>query len=119
MPFQQRILLVICAAFLFFYMIRRIRKKKLQIVDAVFWVLFLLLVLLMAIVPEVTFLCADLLGFASPSNFVFLAIIGLLVLKVFSNSVELSVMRHKLEELSQEVALFHKGEINCIKRREH
>ena len=83
MPFQQRILLVICAAFLFFYMIRRIRKKKLQIVDAVFWVLFLLLVLLMAIVPEVTFLCADLLGFASPSNFVFLAIIGLLVLKVF------------------------------------
>ena len=63
-------------------------------------------------VPEITFLCAALLGFSSPSNFVFLAVIGLLILKVFSNSVEISVLRHKVEELSQEVALFHKDEIN-------
>ena len=75
-------------------------------------VLFLLLVLLMAVVPEITFLCAALLGFSSPSNFVFLAVIGLLILKVFSNSVEISVLRHKVEELSQEVALFHKDEID-------
>ena len=69
MPLQQRVLLVICAAFLFVYVVRRIRKKKLQIADAVFWVLFLLLVLLMAVVPEITFLCAALLGFSSPSYF--------------------------------------------------
>ena len=117
MPLQQRVLLVICAAFLFVYVVRRIRKKKLQIADAVFWVLFLLLVLLMAVVPEITFLCAALLGFSSPSNFVFLAVIGLLILKVFSNSVEISVLRHKVEELSQEVALFHKDEINGAEKQ--
>ena len=44
----------------------------------------------------------------SASNFVYLAIIVLLLWKVFTNSGEISRLKTRVNELAQEVALAHK-----------
>ena len=58
-----------------------------------------------ALFPGLAIICADALGFISASNFVFLVIMGLLLVKVFGLTAQVSMLRHKVEELSQEIAL--------------
>lgn len=105
MPYQQRLLMILGALWVAFYVARRIRKKKIQMEDAIYWVLLSALLLVLAAFPEITFFFAHLFGFVSPSNFVFFVIIGLLVIREFRNSTEISLLRHKLNELAQESAL--------------
>lgn len=86
----------------------RIRKAKMQIEDAVFWILFSLLLILLSVVPRILYFFTELLGMQSPANLLFLAVIGLLFLKVFSLSVKLSLTEEKLKTLAQNEALKEK-----------
>lgn len=107
MPLQQRIILLLGALYVALYIIRRVRRNRMQMADALFWILIAGLFVVLAIFPEIAFVLAGALGFTSPSNFVFLVVTGLLLIKVFSNSTEISMLRHKVDELTQEVALYH------------
>ncbi len=110
MPTIIRALLVVGAIFVFHMVTTRIRKKKILMQDAIYWVILALLLVLAAIFPGAIIWVAEKLHFLSPSNFVFLLIIALLLVKVFSNSCEISLLRHKVEELAQESALADKDE---------
>ena len=44
----------------------------------------------------------------SPSNFVFLLMLVLLMAKMFANSSEISMLKHRVNELAQENALLEK-----------
>lgn len=105
-----RILLIVGAVLVFLGIASRIRKKKILMQDAIYWVVLSFLLVLAALFPGIIIGLADLLGFMSPSNFVFLVIVALLLIKIFSNSAEISMLRHKIEELTQEVALHSKEE---------
>lgn len=48
-------------------------------------------------------------GFISTSNFVFLVIIGVLLLKVFTSSIEISRLKYQVHQLAQEIALTNKA----------
>ncbi len=85
--------------------IGRIRKAKMQIEDAVFWVLFSLLLILLAVFPRILYFFTELLGVQSPANLLFLVVIGLLLMKVFSLSIKLSLLEEKLKTLAQNEAL--------------
>lgn len=110
MSHQLRILLVIGAFLMLYVVVTRIRKKKILMQDAIYWVVLSFLLVLAAIFPGVIIALANVLGFMSPSNFVFLVIVALLLIKIFSNSAEISMLRHKVEELTQESALHNKEE---------
>jgi hypothetical protein len=62
----------------------------------------------LAIFPGIAYFFSDLLGFLSPSNFVFLVVIALMLLKLFNLACEVSRLTDKVEQLSQEVALSKK-----------
>ena len=83
----------------------RIRRSRMQIDDAVFWVLFSFLLIFLALFPPVLYFFTELLGMQSPANLLFLAVIGLLLLKVFSMSVKLSLLEEKMKTLAQNEAL--------------
>ena len=83
----------------------RIRKARMQIEDAVFWVLFSLLLVVLAIFPRILYFFTELLRMQSPANLLFLAVIGLLFLRVFSLSVKVSLLEEKLKTLAQNEAL--------------
>ncbi len=98
-------MLIAAAIFTFFFIISNIRKSKLRISDALYWFGFSTLLILLAVFPQIAFFFGELFGIISTVNLVFLVIIALLILRVFTLTLRLSVLDQKLEELAQEMAL--------------
>ena len=102
---SQRIFLIVCAVFLIVFILRKIRKSQMQIEDSVFWVLFALSFVILAIFPQIMFFVSDLLHFESPSNMVFLYVVGVLVIREFSMTAKVAKLRQKTNTLAQQIAL--------------
>ena len=86
-------LLIIASVLTVGWILRKIRKNKVKMEDAIFWIFFAAILLLLA-----------------PSNLVFLVIIFLLVEKIFTLSIIVSQLEDKIGVLSAEVALRSKAE---------
>lgn len=105
MPILLRAFLIIGAVIAFIFVANRVHKSKILMGDAIFWVLLALLLVILAVFPGIAFFFSGLLGFISPSNFVFLLVMVLLMAKVFANSSEISMLKCRVNELAQENAL--------------
>ena len=105
MPPSLRLVILAGALLIIATVLNYIRKKRILMADSTGWVCIAFLLLFIAIFPQsVTHLSAR-LGFQSPANFVFFVVTGLLTVKTFRDSARISLLRHKLEELTQETAL--------------
>lgn len=100
-----RLLLVLGAFWAFWIMIRNIRKSRLQISDSIFWTLFAVLLVLLAVFPEIAYFFGELLGIYSTVNLVYLVIIALLIFRLFRVTLQVSELDSKLTELAQRRAL--------------
>ena len=100
-----RVLLILGSIASLAVVVQRVRKRRIRVQDSVFWVVCATLLVVLALFPGIAFLFSGALGFLSPSNFVFLVVIGLMIVKIFSLSCELSRLTDKVEQLSQEIAL--------------
>lgn len=107
LPVYLRVLLVLGALFALVVVGRQVKKEKILVEDAVFWVVLAAIFVILAVFPDLAIVLAHNLGFMSASNFVYLAIIVLLLWKVFTNSGEISRLKTKVNELAQEIALAH------------
>ncbi|MDI9589861.1 MAG: DUF2304 domain-containing protein [Acidobacteriota bacterium] len=105
MPVQQRVLLLLGALFALLMVVNKIKREKILMSDAIFWVVFSVIMTLVAVIPELAFLSSRVLGFQSPSNFVFLCVVALLFAKVFGDSTSISLLKNRVDELTQELAL--------------
>ncbi len=104
-PFQLRLILLFGAIFAVWVVCSHIKKNKILIESSVFWVVGAFILLVMAVFPQLPIVLAGLLGFMSPSNFVYLVVIALLLWKTFTNSAEISRLKAKVNDLAQEIAL--------------
>ena len=111
LPLYLRALLIIAAVCALGVVGRQVKKEKLLIEDAVFWVVSAAILVIVAIFPGIAINLAYALGFMSASNFVYLVIIALLLWKVFACSSEISRLKVKVNELAQEIALDHLDEV--------
>jgi len=100
-----RVLLVVGAAITLFIVVSRVKKERIQIEDSIFWIVLAALLLLCAIFPGIPTFFSNLFGFMSASNFVFLAVIAILLIKEFSTSAEISKLKHKVNRMAQDIAL--------------
>lgn len=103
-----RIVLIVCSLLTSVFMIRKIRDSKLEIDHAVFWLLFALLLIVISIFPQLTIWGAKLLGIYSSTNFIFLAILFIVILKLFSATIEISNLEYRIKELAQKIAIEEK-----------
>ncbi len=87
------------------YILRRLRKLKVRMEDTIFWIFFALLLIFMAVEPKITYWTSNLLGIQSPVNLIFLIVIALLLEKLFTVSMKLSLLEEKMMVLTAEVAL--------------
>ncbi len=110
MSVTLRILCVLGSAITFAVIAKRIKKAKVRIDDSLFWIVFSFGLLVIAIFPDIPRFLATLFGFQATSNFVFLAVIMLLLLREFSNTMKISMLNERLNELAQEQALQAKEE---------
>ena len=111
LPIQLRVLLVAGALLAFIIICRRIRNAKILVEDSIFWFLTSFVIVLLAAFPQIAITVSRALGFISPSNFVYLVILALLLWKVFVDSSKVSLLKYKISVLTQELALL-KAEID-------
>lgn len=100
-----RALLIIFAALVFTFVIRKLKKSQIQVLDSLFWLLFSLSFVLLGVFPEIALYISSELGFMSASNFVFLYVIAVLVMKDFTNSLRISKQEERINGLAQSIAL--------------
>lgn len=100
-----RIVLITSALLVMFFIVRKIRKFQIQTMDAVFWLLYSFSFVILALFPQLAEVVSNALGFQSSSNFVFLYVIAVLVMRDFSATVKYAKMRDKIIKLVQEIAL--------------
>ena len=100
-----RIFLLIGAALLLVLVARKIKKSQFDTHDTFFWLGLSVLLILAAAFPQLVYAVSNLLGFQSASNFVFLAVIAILLWRLFRLQENVVTLRRKLTALVQEIAL--------------
>lgn len=105
MSIALRIALIAVSALVTFFVLKKIRRAQLNIDDAIYWIVFAFLLLLLSIFPQLAIWASDLLDILSPANFVFLFMIFVVLIKLFHLSIDLSVQKHRLNRLVQKLAL--------------
>ncbi len=105
MSIGLRILLLISSIILFIFIYRKLKKSQLQLMEAFFWIVFSLMILLLGLVPEIGISLARLFGVVSAANFIFLCIIFLLIIKSFLLTIKVSSLEQKVINLTQEISI--------------
>ena len=105
MPIVLRVILIASSLAMLSFVIRKVKKSKMQIEYTVFWVLFGVLLLFISLVPQIVYFFAKLIGIQSPTNLVLAFIIFILVIKQFLMTIEISQLEVKIKELVEEIAL--------------
>lgn len=105
MTIMFRLCLVGASVLTMMVMMHKIRRSKVRIEDAIFWVLFSLILIVLSVFPQIAYRLSDLVGTQSPANLIFTMVIFLLLTKVFSMAVRISQLESRLQELVQKIAL--------------
>ena len=105
MNISLRVFLVVSAVAVLYFVVRKIKKSKFEASDSIFWLFFTAALVVLGAFPQISYGVAGVLGFDSPSNFIFLCVIAILLIRVFSLTAKVALMRMKLDALVQEVAL--------------
>lgn len=101
----MRLLLLLAAVMAGIWILYQIRRLKIKLDHAIFWIIFAFILAVLGLFPELTYWLTEKLGLMSPANLVFLIIIALLLFKVFTLSMLVSQLDDKVTVLSAEIAL--------------
>lgn len=99
-----RVVLIVVSILTTFMIMRKIRQSKLQIEDSIFWLGFSSILIVFSIFPGCRIL-AELAGTYTTANFIYLAVIFLLIVKMFHMSIKQSQLETKVKDLAQKIAL--------------
>lgn len=105
MSIALRLLLIIASIFTFLYIVRKLRKSQLQVMDTVFWIVLATILIVLSIFPQIAYWIANILGIQSPVNFIFLLIIFMLMIRNFLLTIKVSQLEDKLKTLVEELAI--------------
>lgn len=100
-----RVILMIAVAFAVIYIVRKLRKSQVQLLDALFWIAFSVLLVLFGVFPKTAFFMARLLGMHSPISFIFLCMVFISLFRCFILTIRVSKLETKLVALIQEIAI--------------
>lgn len=110
MSFTLRAILIFVSALVLYLIARKIKKSELNISDSIFWLLFVGVLTLTALFPEIAYFGARLSGVENSSNFVFLCVIAALLIKSFIVTLKLSAQKNRLDALVEQLAIKEKLE---------
>ncbi len=105
MTMTLRAALIFVSAGTLILMMHKIRQSKLQIEDAIFWIVLALVLVLFSIFPSAADFASHMVGIYATTNFLFLFAIFILIVKVFYMSLHISQLETKIKELVQQMAL--------------
>lgn len=110
MALPLRILLLVGAFWMVWYICHSIRKAKIQMKDTVAWILIALLLVVFAVCPQLAMWVAYRLGIESTANMVFLIFVAILLYRNFVLSMRVSMLEDKNVTLAAELAIRTRGD---------
>ena len=105
---RLQIILISASLLTFIYVIRKIRKHKLNIDDSILWIIWSIILLVVSIFPNLSNQVSKLLGFQSTSNFILTGFIFCVYIMVFFQNIKISELKEKNKELVQKVSIDNK-----------
>ena len=105
MSWQLHILLIIVTVALFIILIKNVKKGKLRSDYASGWVLCSLILVLIAIFPQIIYFISRQIKVMSPANLIFAIIILLLIILVYILLSKVSSLEEKQKNIIQEIAI--------------
>ena len=112
MTITLRVILIIGSLIAFFLCVKRIKQAKLKVSNSVMWMVGCLILILMSIFSNVVEWISAKLGFIAPVNFVFLTMIGFLLIQMFIYNIRISELNEKIKDLNHYIALKENEERN-------
>lgn len=110
MSVTLRIVLIFFSILSLGYIVRKIRYSMMQIEYGIFWIVLSIGFIILAIFPSIAYWLTELLGIMSTANLIFLLIIGVLLLKVFMMTIEISSLENKVRDLVQQLGIDEKNQ---------
>ena len=108
MSVTLRIILIVCSLISFTLCITKIKQSKLRIENSVIWMIGSILLILMSIFSNAVEWLSEKLGFMAPVNFVYLVIIGFLLIQTFISNIKIAMLNEKIKDLNHYIALKEK-----------
>lgn len=105
MTLTLRIVLIICSLIAFILCITKIKQAKLKVANSVTWMIGSVLLIIMSIFSGTVEWISVKLGFMAPVNFVFLVIMGFLLIQSFIDNMRISKLNEKIKDLNHYIAL--------------
>ncbi len=118
MPLGLRIFLIAGSVLAAVYVLRKIRKSRMSMETSIFWILFSIVLVVLGIFPDIAAWFAGLMGIQSTVNLVYLVIIFLLLVKVFTQDQRTARLERQMTGLTQSVALKAEAEERAGKETE-
>ena len=115
---QLRIIIIVSMLLALIYIISNIRRQKINFRYGIGWMLVAVLIMLLAIWPQILDLISYALGIEVPVNMLFFMGFILLVIVVFFLSRSVSDLSEKVKQLSQELAIAKKDTYDNYQRKE-
>lgn len=105
MSLTLRIILIICSLASFILCIKRVKQSKMRVADSIIWVIGSFILILMSVFSNVVEWVSGQLGFMAPVNFVFLVVIGFLLIETFISNIKIAILNEKVKNLNHYIAL--------------
>lgn len=85
--------------------VNRVKRKKMTMKYASFWIFLLIIMSIIVIFPEIVFKLSNLMGFEKTSNMIFLLGFFFLFYVSFIITTSISIQNEKIKLLTQEISL--------------
>lgn len=105
MSITLRIILIVLSIISFVLCVTKIKQSKLKVANSVTWMIGSMLLIIMSIFSNAVEYISNKLGFMAPVNFVFLVIIGFLLIQNFIDNIRISTLNEKIKDLDHYIAL--------------
>lgn len=105
MSIELKIFLLLLLVFQLFLIIRTVKRKKLTMKYASFWIVLIILMGIVVIFPNIVFELSFLAGFEEASNMIFLLGFFFLFYVSFIITTSISIQNEKIKLLIQEVSI--------------
>lgn len=102
-----RVILFLGSVWISLWILIKIGKERAKVEDSLFWILFSFMLIVLSVFPQIAYWLSGMLGVQSPVNFIFLAILLALILKIFRLSILVSQLESRMQELVQRYAIDH------------
>lgn len=100
-----RTILFLASVCITLWIMYKIRKSMAKIEDALFWIFFSFMLIVLSLFPQIAYWLSELLGIQTPVNMIFLAIIFALIVKIFKLSLRISQLENKQQDFVQRYAI--------------